>query len=538
MGCAARSRYKQGEHGRDPLGCMGVLLDAGAQPDRPQSKDGMTPILLALKVKDYDRVFLLAKRGADPTQADGKGETPLSLLGPAGLEAALAAAAEGGRPQAAATLERALVEMGAAEPSSVPLWVAAKCYVQRGVLRDVVEATLRARADAALEVDQQGDNALHCALKHAHKPAEALELVDQLVTSCPAACEAQDAAGNLPLHVAVSQGPDEVKVKSPAEVEHSGLPAGTRICVPDRGEGVYVSFTRKRIGRNKHQVRFGDEELDIKWTDECSVVQGANASVVERVLRAFPGGCTVQNNDSKYPLECAVESKVPTEILEMLREASDLDEAIAQALCCAIRNEQWDMVSTLRPTAAACKAKNADGKCLLECAVESKVPTEILEMLREASDSDEAIAQALQCAIRNEQWDMVSTLRPTAAACKAKNADGKYPLLMAIDKEAENSIIESLIRPLESESGIDTVLYKEDGRTCKIILRGAALKRLRDLAETYGIFMGLYLLGDTVVHISATCVVIFAEDKKTNKMVALKFMANKEEWLREQEMRT
>eukprot|EP01043_Picozoa_sp_COSAG02_P132292 COSAG02_NODE_70210_length_197_cov_22.020408_1_plen_52_part_01 len=52
----------------------------------------MTPIRLALKVKDYDRVLLLVNRGAD-----------VSLLGPAGLEAALAAAAEqGGHPKAAA----------------------------------------------------------------------------------------------------------------------------------------------------------------------------------------------------------------------------------------------------------------------------------------------------------------------------------------------------------------------------------------------------------------------------------------------------
>eukprot|EP01044_Picomonas_judraskeda_P026896 COSAG03_NODE_8346_length_811_cov_1.002809_1_plen_103_part_01 len=103
MGCAAGSTKKQGEDVgaepppgmskmqemgwrkkqkarggfSDPLGCMNTLLDAGAEPDRPQSGDGMTPILLALKVKGYDRVLLLVDRGADLTQADGKGETPL-----------------------------------------------------------------------------------------------------------------------------------------------------------------------------------------------------------------------------------------------------------------------------------------------------------------------------------------------------------------------------------------------------------------------------------------------------------------------------
>ena len=110
---------------------------------------------------------------------------------------------------------------------------------------------------------------------------------------------------------------------------------------------------------------------------------------------------------------------------------------------------------------------------------------------------------------------------------------GKVALQMAIDKEGPDSVVETLLRP-----GIDTVLFEEDGRTCKALLRGSALKRLRDLAETFGIFLGLYLLGDKVVHISATCVVIFAEDKKANKKVALKFMRNKKEWLREQEMRT
>ena len=98
-------------------------------------------------------------------------------------------------------------------------------------------------------------------------------------------------------------------------------------------------------------------------------------------------------------------------------------------------------------------------------------------------------------------------------------------------------MVEGLIKLLESESGIDTVLYAADKRTCKVLLRGSKLERLREFAETYGIFLGLYLLGDKVVHISATCVVIFAEDKKTNKMVALKLMRNKDEWLREQDMR-
>jgi hypothetical protein len=69
--------------------------------------------------------------------------------------------------------------------------------------------------------------------------------------------------------------PDQPDPAASAEVdvEHKGLSRGTRVRIPNHGEGFYVSFTRKRIGKNTHRVRFGDEELDIKWTDECSVIR-------------------------------------------------------------------------------------------------------------------------------------------------------------------------------------------------------------------------------------------------------------------------
>eukprot|EP01043_Picozoa_sp_COSAG02_P060394 COSAG02_NODE_7882_length_2804_cov_19.389279_1_plen_616_part_00 len=80
LGCAAGTTKKQGEDGKDPLGCLGALLDAGAEPDRPQSKDGMTPLCLVARDGHTDRVRLLLKRGATPGLANKKtGETPLSL---------------------------------------------------------------------------------------------------------------------------------------------------------------------------------------------------------------------------------------------------------------------------------------------------------------------------------------------------------------------------------------------------------------------------------------------------------------------------
>ena len=121
---------------------------------------------------------------------------------------------------------------------------------------------------------------------------------------------------------------------------------------------------------------------------------------------------------------------------------------------------------------------------------------------------------------------------------KKRNRDGNeiVALEFAMENEAEDYIIAFLIKPLETQKGIDTELYA-DGRTCKMLLRASKLKRLRQLAETYGTFLGQYRLVDMIVHNSATCVVIFAEDVKTTKMVALKLMRNEAEWLREKNMR-
>eukprot|EP01043_Picozoa_sp_COSAG02_P066053 COSAG02_NODE_10157_length_2007_cov_1.589099_1_plen_563_part_01 len=106
LGCAAGSTEKQGEDMfgtvRDPLGCMGALLDAGAEPNRPQSKDGMTPLCLGAKGGHLDRVRLLLKRGATPGLANQQtGETPLSL------------AAAGGHQQVVEALREALLRSDA-----------------------------------------------------------------------------------------------------------------------------------------------------------------------------------------------------------------------------------------------------------------------------------------------------------------------------------------------------------------------------------------------------------------------------------------
>ena len=63
-------------------------------------------------------------------------------------------------------------------------------------------------------------------------------------------------------------------------------------------------------------------------------------------------------------------------------------------------------------------------------------------------------------------------------------------------------------------------------------------KDLRLWAETYGLFLDQYSLTDTSKHSSDTCLLAFANDiLNDSRDIALKFMCNKDEWLREQDMR-
>ena len=94
---------------------------------------------------------------------------------------------------------------------------------------------------------------------------------------------------------------------------------------------------------------------------------------------------------------------------------------------------------------------------------------------------------------------------------KMKREDVEKAWKKAIEHEAYDSVVESLIRTL----GMDTEL-DGDERTCRVVLSGAKLERFRKLAETYGRFLGRYKLASVIKHSSGTCIVIFAEDLRDN----------------------
>eukprot|EP01043_Picozoa_sp_COSAG02_P006526 COSAG02_NODE_187_length_30377_cov_3.636271_3_plen_416_part_00 len=160
LGCAAGSTKKQGEkhwrgHVDDPLGCLGALLDAGAQPDRPQSRGGMTPLCLGANDGHADRVRLLLERGATPSLANAQsGESPLSL------------ARAGGHQQVVAALLMALGDLlPTLESEEDPATQAALCAAQVGhdatVAALVRDAALDSGGLRLLALDLSGQRLTH-----------------------------------------------------------------------------------------------------------------------------------------------------------------------------------------------------------------------------------------------------------------------------------------------------------------------------------------------------------------------------------------
>ena len=88
------------------------------------------------------------------------------------------------------------------------------------------------------------------------------------------------------------------------------------------------------------------------------------------------------------------------------------------------------------------------------------------------------------------------------------------------------------------EVNADPHAKNENDQTVLDFGKASQNKDLRLWAETYGLFLDQYSLTDTSKHNSGTCLLAFAEDVlNDSEDIALKFMCNKDEWLREQDMR-
>ena len=95
---------------------------------------------------------------------------------------------------------------------------------------------------------------------------------------------------------------------TPQAIEASGATPGARVFVPDRGEGGYVSFTRKIIGKNRHLIRFdtGLEE-EITWTPQCTVMDAIAA-----LIKVDVSGNPEIGGEGKTALQTAIQARQPT----------------------------------------------------------------------------------------------------------------------------------------------------------------------------------------------------------------------------------
>ena len=159
-----------------------ILLDGGADPDRPKDSQGGTPLLLALNLGRFDVARLLIARGADVRAATSGKVTSLMELADALPPPALHAQQ--------LDLAETLVKGGVAidERRAGPGTTALMMASIHGN-KDLVQLLLRLGADPRLE-DNKGQTALAFARKKGH--TDVAELLS--VASAPPAATLQAAA--------------------------------------------------------------------------------------------------------------------------------------------------------------------------------------------------------------------------------------------------------------------------------------------------------------------------------------------------------
>ena len=136
------------------------------------------------------------------------------------------------------------------------------------------------------------------------------------------------------------------------------------------------------------------------------------------------------------------------------------------------------------------------------------------------------------------RWDDDGSESDWIPDAKLEKKQEVQPLEVAIQRVAPIEVLRYLA---ESSEGLEA--KNSTGVTFHDWLLGHSALDYHEFAQTFGTFRPRhdhkmhYKIISAKVHGSATCVVIFAIHVETGAKIALKLMVNRDEWLREQEMR-
>ena len=129
--------------------------------------------------------------------------------------------------------------------------------------------------------------------------------------------------------------------------------------------------------------------------------------------------------------------------------------------------------------------------------------------------------------------------RVAAGACSVLALDQDLRTALVADHLQLYTLFDVLtMLEAAAEAHPDSCLRPDaSGRSPRELALGSPIHQLSHWAKTVGTLLGRYELVGHTVHASKTCLVIFARDVHTDVLVALKFMANRQEWLREKTAR-
>ena len=125
-----------------------------------------------------------------------------------------------------------------------------------------------------------------------------------------------------------------------------------------------------------------------------------------------------------------------------------------------------------------------------------------------------------------------SDLAPQLTRSSSAQGDRRTLLVHVAAQAGFAELVQAL-----ADLGVDVRATDMLGRTVLQLADASDSKPLHRWARSYGKFLGRYELLGQKMHATETCLVVFARDLDENLDVALKLMANENEWLREITMR-